>query len=236
MKTYLVFEGFYESVWSRMIDEEVDGIIKDFEDEFPDVDSVAVAKAVEKFTDYNLIFTKLAQGYVETWNGMVDDDHPILTFQELQSPREYNFVTDRIGCEISYEDAARWLEKVGIEHVARRAADIFTSYEGFISFYDPDPTTWGPLEEWDANQMIPLVMAIEDVSDVGRYSVFEAYEGGIDAVRESVRWKSVSLELEHLVAVAKGEEVGMPGRKFPELGLTPVDYCKSFSEMNHHKP
>ena len=33
----------------------------------------------------------------------------------------------------------------------------FQSYDGFVSFYDPDYTTWGDLSEWDENQLGTLL-------------------------------------------------------------------------------
>lgn len=80
-------------------------------------------------------------------------------FFTLTSPREYNFSTDVIRIEIGVDEVKRIHAATDPGAFARVCADRFTSGPGFVSFYDPDPTTWGPVMYWDANQVGALLEA-----------------------------------------------------------------------------
>lgn len=82
-----------------------------------------------------------------------------LEFESMQSPREYNFTTDRIFAHIELDEVKR-LRSVTDEKLLRDLArKRFTSYDGFISHYSSDIDDWGDIQEWDYNQVGTLVMA-----------------------------------------------------------------------------
>ena len=83
-----------------------------------------------------------------------------LKFESLRSPKYYNFETDRIFAEISEEEVRRLLLSMSGEALAKAAKYRFTSCSGFISFYNPDVSTWGPIEEWDHNQVGTVLVAL----------------------------------------------------------------------------
>lgn len=81
---------------------------------------------------------------------------------DMTSPREYNFETDRIFCQMP-ESVIRKLWAINrvdgfasLDAVTRRR---FTSYDGFISFYRNDWHQWGKLADWDSNQLATLLIA-----------------------------------------------------------------------------
>jgi hypothetical protein len=83
-------------------------------------------------------------------------------FDDLSSPREYNFTTDRIFIKLhpdalSAMTTAVLVSPAGLEMFGARCAANFTSRDGFMSSYDPDYTTWGTTDTWgttwDHNQV-----------------------------------------------------------------------------------
>lgn len=85
-------------------------------------------------------------------------------FEEMKSPREYNFSTDRIFCLFDHAELCALLARADIaERLREVAADMFTSRSGFISFYSPDVDAWGDLADWDHNQTGALLRAAADV-------------------------------------------------------------------------
>ena len=83
-----------------------------------------------------------------------------LEFDELSSPREYNFLTDRIFVRVSLEDVQKLWERVDKNIFANICKELFTSRSGFSSSYDPYWEVWGPLEDWDHNEVGALMEAI----------------------------------------------------------------------------
>lgn len=96
------------------------------------------------------------------------------TFESLQSPREYNFTTDRIFCEIAEPELRRILADVSASVLRECAREWFTSCSGFHSFYEPDPYTWGDLSTWDHNQCGCLLAAY--VSEQRDGEPFDGFE------------------------------------------------------------
>lgn len=68
-----------------------------------------------------------------------------LEFEELTSPREYNFTTDKIFARISPEQVQWLFNNTDTPVLRQHITDKHSSRDGFISFY---PNT---LEEWPAN-------------------------------------------------------------------------------------
>lgn len=91
-----------------------------------------------------------------------------LVFDEMVSPREYNFGTDRVFAHLPYR-AVRQLWAVsrgeGHETLARIIREDCTSRSGFSSFYPNDLATWRqkPSREWDHNEVSILLKAALDV-------------------------------------------------------------------------
>jgi len=82
-----------------------------------------------------------------------------LSFESLQSPREYNFTTDRIFATIEESEARRILAATAPDVLAAVAKESFTSRDGFCSFYSPDVADWGDVSNWDHNQLGAMIAA-----------------------------------------------------------------------------
>jgi hypothetical protein len=101
--------------------------------------------------DHGELYEKYAESYVEAISELTELD---LEFDGLSSPREYNFTTDRIFASISRKSLAEVIRAVRGERLKKMAKEMFTSRSGFISYYSPDVSEWGRVEDWDHNQIL----------------------------------------------------------------------------------
>lgn len=114
-------------------------------------------------------------------------------FEEMTSPREYNFTTDRIFCELSGRTVARLFRMSREDNHARLAACIrerFTSRDGFISHYSNRLADWleKPLADWDHNELGTLLRALlPDDDDALMWMTLEG-ETGWKAMNEVLNW------------------------------------------------
>jgi hypothetical protein len=98
------------------------------------------------------------------------DFKPQLKFLEVYSPREYNFENDRILAEIPIEDVERLFEEISETELSNTTKGLFTSYSGFVSFYDPDWREWpSDLSQWDENQVYALLLAFIEGGGISEY-------------------------------------------------------------------
>jgi hypothetical protein len=161
----LPFSGFYDSWHGQCLNDEV------FNSMFTDY--ATGCENNDKLSDiaYDLInwldvHTDYAREYVKNFNSEFNLN---LTFESLQSPREYNFATDRIFAEISVQEIHKLFENVKVELLEKNAREMFASRDGFSSFYNPDWTTWGDVLTWDHNQLHCLI-----------YAFLEQYSNNVD--------------------------------------------------------
>jgi hypothetical protein len=102
-----------------------------------------------------------------------------LHFDELSSPRSYNFTTDRIFAKLSRDSVRKLYRAVDKALLDRVITARFTSYDGFSSFYAPNRAAWGKLDDWDANQVGTILVAL--VLQSGRtdweYEIIEDWSG-----------------------------------------------------------
>lgn len=89
----------------------------------------------------------------------------VCEWEEMVSPREYNFTTDRLFAKFDAVELRAMLTRADIRaELDTVAADIFTSRSGFISSYSPTVGDWGAdLEDWDHNQRGALLQAAANV-------------------------------------------------------------------------
>lgn len=80
-------------------------------------------------------------------------------FESMDSPRFYNFETDRLFIELPLDEVQRMMRETSTASLGKAAADRHTSRSGFISFYSPDWRTWGDVASWDHNQLQTLIEA-----------------------------------------------------------------------------
>jgi hypothetical protein len=165
------FQGFYESIHDHAITYAAECF---WHDEHGD--TVETPEAESFFNDFRAtkpMLNAYCKEYVQAFNSWVEEETDTdlqLQFHNLVSPREYNFETDRIFCQIPKEVILRMLAETEVSGYCMegRAKHYFTSHCGFVSFYDPDYHTWPDSPaHWDHNQLKVLLEAWLETNGVG---------------------------------------------------------------------
>lgn len=150
IETSIPFCGFYESQASHDLDDAI-------EQYFQTDDGDVIVELHDKLTDivdYRAMMLDYAQHYAKKWADLCKVK---CTFAELDSPREYNFTTDRIFCAFDATEMQRMYDECDTVRLIRMAREAFTSCDGFRSFYSPNVADWGPLATWEGPQYAVLV-------------------------------------------------------------------------------
>lgn len=113
--------------------------------------------------DWRAAQTAYAKAYAENFATALGCK--VCEWEEMVSPREYNFTTDRLFAKFDAEELRALLARSDIRaELDIVAADMFTSRDGFISHYSPDVSDWGDdLADWDYNQRGALLQAAANV-------------------------------------------------------------------------
>lgn len=228
LSTTIPFDGFYESWYSQEIDREEEQEAEYFEEHRQAEDGVAeelrltageYAEILFRFTDYSAAYQTIARDYAACFNEFATEClgfDPRLTFEEMTSPREYNFQTDRIFCHIPLGTALQLfaMSKANKhETLANVIAGRHTSRSGFVSFYDNRLAHWleKPVRDWDHNELGTLLIACLclapdtefDSNGDWRFRVFERVTEGetfCSAWSGAVNWPKVEAEVAELRA------------------------------------
>ena len=148
------FGGFYNSILSSEIDQELEFICNP-EDGYGDIPD-----EIEREIDWNKVYQNVAKLYVKAFEHWLNDDFNLsveLSFELMQSPKEYNFSTDRIFAKLSIDDA-KAIYEIAKDLMPEMVKRKFTSRDGFISFYEGDFSEWPKdIEEWDHNEIGTLL-------------------------------------------------------------------------------
>jgi len=158
-----------------------------------------------------------------------------LAFEEMTSPREYNFETDRLFCEIPLAVVRQLFAMSKAEGHATLANVIrrrFTSRSGFISFYDNDLAAWleKPVRDWDHNELGTLLFACLELKGGADWENGEldmtiyyrvAEDGGITMAWESaVDWPAFEKARDEMREEKAAELRESDPERAQELGLT----------------
>ena len=205
------FAGFYNSLHDSEIDRAFEDLIQD--------DS---GEPIEELQDdlYQhvnaLPHLPYAKDYAEAFNDYVAHEHDAdlgLTWESMASPKEYNFSTDRIFCEITEEKAAMLRTETPDNVLQEIIRDNFTSCSGFISSYSNDLEDWPEkIEAWDHNQLYTLLIAgltsegenIQDI-DFTVYDFGNLSEAAMQAVDETLTPELIALTDKAYEMRTKGE-------------------------------
>ncbi len=193
------FSGFYESLWSGLVDHEAQQWLEHVVEE-PDRYSPAEVLCAKKGhlgelladkTQYSVAYAKIAKDYAEAYFWWLGESlgfpvhrtahvrgsasapwthytysHPVAwQWEEMTSPRQYNFETDRLFAKVDAVVLRELFRKLMLVDNSwafdRTVREMFTSYSGFCSFYDNDPEVLKakPLEDWDHNELTVLLIA-----------------------------------------------------------------------------
>ena len=171
-ETTIPFAGFYESWHDQVFDDALEQMFSD-EDGDPLGDLIDEAWQTVDWEKVRIAYSK---EYVEGWKEYFD--LPSVKFKNLDSPREYNFHTDRIFVTINLKDICKMLLRTDSKVFRDLVKESFTSRSGFTSHYDPDIDKWDDdVTTWDHNEIGTLVEAYcMPISQRGS----SAYTGGFE--------------------------------------------------------
>jgi len=191
------FEGFYESKHSQELDSIEERYVEWEVERGSELSAAELHDAIYRTANYALAFDHIARAYVTYFNDYIKEEYEIdleLKFESMTSPREYNFETNRVFCEISLENAKKLCNAVSEPSLRQAIQDRFTSRSGFISSYPNRLENWPiSIEEWDHNQLGTLLVALladaedydwkiwEDMQDHNVYDT--AFDKCVDWVR-----------------------------------------------------
>lgn len=155
------FSGFYET-WH---DAEFDNCLEYMFDPEGSGAPYAGPLAMRFFDTVNwrAAQTEYAKDYAENFAAALGCK--VCEWEEMISPREYNFTTDRLFAKFDAAELRAMLARADIRaELDAVAADMFTSRSGFISHYSPDVDSWGDdISGWDYNQRGALLRAAANV-------------------------------------------------------------------------
>lgn len=154
------FQGFYDSVWSP----EWEVIIYDLNER-----GITLTDDWEIDEQY---YTDLAREYVSYLQEVYRNELGVditLEFTELVRPREYNFTTDKIYCNLYCNNVKKFTERINTliaenyDAVGEYIRKNHSSYSGFISFMSADVNDW--LDKWleDDRQLSCLLYYLVEI-------------------------------------------------------------------------
>ncbi len=171
METFIDFGGFYHSIHSEAIDSAAEMLC---EDDNGNLDT----KALDKF-DFPAAYKAYAKKYAERLNEWLNYELEVNTqlyFIRLDSPRFYNYTTDKIEVKLTKKDAKKITKAILSgeykEEFTEYLRERTTSCSGFISFYT--------FEEAMSNKEDVLVMYALDFL-AGKYNE-EGLQGSIHEI------------------------------------------------------
>jgi len=231
----LPFPGFYDSWYSHAIDREEEqwceyeaGEREDGEQQYPAelrLTDGELAELLFRHTTYSTAYHAVAREYVGAFDWKAGEALDLalgLAFEEMTSPREYNFQTDRIFATVPLK-TVRALFAVskadGHKSLSAVLEDRHTSRSGFHSWYSNDLDTWlsKPVGDWDHNELGSLLLACLAIAGVD-WEEFEGelYEGTdtgngefSNAWDSAVDWPAFEAARDDLRA-DKAEAAGLP--------------------------
>ena len=167
--TTIPFSGFYYSIH----DDEIDQALKQ---EFTDCQGNENAELSYRAWD-SMQWGNVRKEYAKEYSEQFAHEFKIksLCFESLSSPREYNFSTDRIFCEIDYAELCGIIKSFDLKAFAAFVRDRFTSRDGFISYYSADLSEWGKIETWDHNQCGTALEFYAIQESGGEYDQWQEY-------------------------------------------------------------
>jgi hypothetical protein len=146
IETYLpIFPGFYNTLFESDEDNEIFSINQDRISKY--LPEIGYDDCEWDYEDYRQNVSKECTSYIETeLQDIFKDKNIKVKFQELRSPKEYNFENDSINVEISMSKKTLGLVKKYLtdemEAFSEYIKDRYTSYDGFLSSYSNDAETW----------------------------------------------------------------------------------------------
>ena len=241
MEARIPFGGFYESIWASEIDREEEQYLEHLTEEH-DLDVSDISEFAWRHTIYSRAHTHVAEHFVPYFEHFINEGLGLsikLTYNDMSSPREYNFETNKIYVELSYEDALILARRVGRNALRKAAKDMFTSRDGFISFYRNDPAEWGRLRGWDHNHLYCLFQAAVDLIDDEDYEfgIADDMSGAGDfstAYDKALDINALHVEIGRMLTKKELEEdaTSDEDRRYPTAWTDTQDYVLRYEALN----
>ena len=177
------FQGFYDSLYSYSIEGEIENTAGWYAEEY-DLSESQQETLANGYLEKNRseFYYNVSKDYAESFIYEVEKETGLTLnarFESMESPREYNFATDRIFIELPEENAVAFIDYILANH-KKELEDLirqrFTSCDGFWSNYDNTLEAWDNPVEWDLNQLgtcFEIFAHLED-SIYDRYSIYES--------------------------------------------------------------
>ncbi|MGD9670290.1 MAG: hypothetical protein AB7U75_14830 [Hyphomicrobiaceae bacterium] len=203
--TTLPFSGFYETHHDDALSRAIEMFAQD--DSGHDY-SAKLSERLYLEANWKNAHEKYARGYADMFADFCGIEG--MEFDELNSPREYNFGTDRIFVRIPRDQLVRIFDEVSKSRLSVLAKQAFTSRSGFASFYDDktDIVSWGKDPDgWDHNQIGLIMQAYADgLSRNGDYDYeqeFDIMESALcNGFAEDCVFDNMSSEMDRLCSIA----------------------------------
>ena len=177
LESTIPFDGFYESFISADIDHQIGQQIE-WDTDIYDLNEDEQQILEDNYLDinrsyfYNQIAEDYTNFYIDELNERLKGFTLKATYKCFNSPREYNFETDRIFIEIEENhaiDFIKYIVKNYKKELEKKIQDMFTSRSGFISFYKNSIDLWTKdFKEWDCN-MIGTCFELFDFDELHFY-------------------------------------------------------------------
>ena len=177
LESTIPFDGFYESFISADIEYQMGQQIEwdcDIYDLNESEEEILYNNYLSVNTSYfyNQIAEDYTNLYIDALNERLKGFSLTANYKCFESPREYNFKTDRIFIEIEENHAVdfiKYLVKNYKKELEKKIQDMFTSRSGFISFYKNSIDLWTKdFKEWDCN-MIGTCFELFDFDELHFY-------------------------------------------------------------------
>jgi hypothetical protein len=171
MVVQLPFAGFYESVHDQRLDDaqemDAEHLASKENDSYLEavgMDESDLNEILFEMADWGKAHDVYARAYVAAFSGYIKQETGFdmgLEFEKMESPREYNFGTDRIFAYIPVSALEMMKAAVTLGNLAEVINERHESRSGFCSFYTTDIEAWTekPLADWDHNELCTLLIA-----------------------------------------------------------------------------
>jgi len=182
------FQGFYDSIYSYSIEGEIENTAEWYAEDYnlSDKQKETLASGyLEK--NRSEFYYNVSKDYAEGFIYEIERETGLslnASFESVESPREYNFATDRLFIELPEESAVAFTNYILANHKEELEELIkqrFTTRSGFISNYKNTLEAWGNPIEWDYNQLgtcFEIFAHLED-SIYDCYSIYESISNGL---------------------------------------------------------
>lgn len=166
------FSGFYNRWHDDALDQALEQAFHD------DHGTIADTEAYEAAWE-RVNWRKVRELYAAHYASVLADEcaMPGLTFNRLDSPREYNFRTDEIICDIPAETLADIYRRCDKVALAALVAERLAPCSGFIPFYSDDLAEWGDFDTWESAQISVMIESWCNESEDSEWRDMYAMEG-----------------------------------------------------------